>query len=85
MEAARTMTNRAVTHEMVLVPRERNGQRVAVRKEDGMRWVEAAGAGPLSAQVCEVCGYGPTDLQREPLESGRGVMHRATPLPSLPR
>lgn len=58
---------------------------VAVRKDDGMRRVEAAAAGPLSAEVCNVCGYGPTDLQRELLEAGRGVTHRATPLPSLPR
>ena len=67
---------------MVLVTRPRRGQSVAVRSSSSMGWVgesTAASVG-LSAEVCQVCGYGPTELQQVPLEGGRTVMHSATPV-----
>jgi hypothetical protein len=74
----------AVTHEMVLIPRRQRGDEVAVRTPDGMEWKAAAAYNRLPPQVCQVCGYGPTELQEERSQDGRPVTHRATPLAALP-
>jgi hypothetical protein len=74
----------AVTHAMLLIPRPRRGDEVAVRTPGGMRWMDVTSQGQLSDKVCQVCGYGPTELQEQKSLDGRAVTYRAASLATLP-